>query len=89
MRTRYIGTDLGLGLLEAAAIIGIVVDVATLIKYLVEVGRHLRDGEKQRLEGKDCRGTTLIDIGRLQAVLNGVKTLRTVNELPGECFPCP
>lgn len=65
------------------------VDVATLIKYLVEVGRHLRDGEKQRLEGKDCRGTTLIDIGRLQAVLNGVKTLRTVNELPGECFPCP
>lgn len=55
-------TDLALGLLEASAIIAIVVNIATLIKYLIEIARHLNDNERRRLELKTGAGTTLIDI---------------------------
>ena len=55
-------TEQPLGLLEAAAIIGIVTNVATLIRYLIDVGRHLGDGEKRRLEVKSATADTLIDI---------------------------
>jgi len=55
-------TALALGLLEASAIIGIVVNAATLVKYLIEVGRHLKDGEKRRLEVKTAVATTLVEI---------------------------
>ena len=55
-------TDLALGLLEASAIIAIVVNIATLIKYLIEIARHLKDNERRRLELKTAAGTTLIDV---------------------------
>ena len=55
-------TEQALGLLEAAAIIGIVTNVATLIRYLIDVGSHLGDGEKRRLEVKTAAETKLIDI---------------------------
>lgn len=55
-------TELALGLLEASAIIAIVVNSFTLIKYLIEIARHLKDNEKRRLELKTAAATTLIDI---------------------------
>ncbi|MEO8767072.1 MAG: hypothetical protein ABI363_01775 [Nitrosospira sp.] len=68
-------TEQTLGLLEAAAIIGIVTNVATLIKYLIEVGRHLRDGEKRRLEVKTAVATTFISIDNKSTPENLAKQL--------------
>ena len=56
------GTELRLGLLEAAAIIAIVVNIATLIKYLIELARHLKEGQKRQLEIKTAAATTLVEI---------------------------
>ena len=55
-------TELRLGLLEAAAIIGIVANVGTLIKYLIEVAGHLKSGQKSRVEVNSAAGATFIDI---------------------------
>lgn len=55
-------TELRLGLLEAAAIIAIVANVAKLIEYLIIIARHLKEGEKKRLEVKTAAATTLIEI---------------------------
>lgn len=68
-------TEQALGLLEAAAIIGIVANVATLIKYLVEVGAHLGEGKKRRLEIKTAAVTTLIDIDHKSTPENLAKQL--------------
>ncbi|MDQ3187223.1 MAG: hypothetical protein M3Q16_12370 [Pseudomonadota bacterium] len=70
-------TELALGLLEAAAIIAIVVNIATLIKYLIEIARHLKDSEKRRLEVKTAAGTTLIDIDNKSTPENLEKQLST------------
>jgi len=68
-------TELRLGLLEAAAIIGIVANIATLIKYLIEVAGHLKDGEKRRMEVKSAAGATLIDIDNTSTPENLEKQL--------------
>lgn len=55
-------TELRLGLLEAAAIIAIVANVAKLIEYLIVIARHLKEGEKKRLEVRTAAAATLIEI---------------------------
>lgn len=55
-------TELRLGLLEAAAIIAIVVNVAKLVEYLIVIARHLKEGDKKRLEVKTAVATTLVEI---------------------------
>lgn len=68
-------TELRLGLLEAAAIIGIVTNVATLIKYLIEVAGHLKSGEKSRVEVQSAAGATSIDIDNKTTAENLEKQL--------------
>lgn len=55
-------TELRLGLLEAAAIIAIVVNVAKLVEYLIIIAKHLKDGQKRRLEVKTAAAATLVEI---------------------------
>ena len=77
-------TEQALGLLEAAAIIGIVTNVATLIRYLIDVGRHLGDGEKRRLEVKTAAATTLIDIHNKSTPENLEKQLSSHDTASGQ-----
>lgn len=55
-------TELRLGLLEAAAIIAIVANVAKLVEYLIVIARHLKEGDKKRLEVKTAAAATLVEI---------------------------
>lgn len=55
-------TELSLGLLEAAAITAIAVNIAKLIEHLVVVAKHLKDEKKRRLEIKTGAETTLVEI---------------------------
>ncbi|MBA2660535.1 MAG: hypothetical protein H0U72_13650 [Nitrosospira sp.] len=68
-------TELRLGLLEAAAIIGIVANVATLIKYLIEVAGQLKSDKKSRVEVKSAAAATFIDIDNTSTAENLEKQL--------------
>ena len=56
--------ELRLGLIEWAAILAIVVNVAKLIEYLMAIVRHLKEGDKRQLEVKSAAATTVLEIGR-------------------------
>lgn len=56
--------ELRLGLIEWAAIIAIVVNVAKLIEYLMAIIQHLKEGEKRRLEVKSAVATTMLEMGK-------------------------
>lgn len=70
-------TELALGLLEASAIVAIVVNTFTLVKYLIEIARHFKDNEKRRLEVKTAGGATLIEIDNKSTPENLEKQLST------------
>jgi hypothetical protein len=79
-------TELRLGLLEAAAIIAIVVNVAKLIEYLIVIARHLKEGEKKRLEVKTATAATLIEIGNKSTPEDLEKQLSAHGAMSGTPF---
>ena len=48
--------------LEAAAIIAIVANAAKLVEYLIIIGKHLKNGEKQRVELETAVGAATLEV---------------------------